>query len=119
MKKVDTYKDYGLTQRFNLYLQAYRFARGLSLKIGYQFRRKSEDMLYTCSNEFADNIVETAGSLQEWTMHNLVLHASYDFYDEDDDCRARPYFGFFVKLPFNGMNVAMARTFGCTLAIDF
>jgi len=119
LKKVDSYKEYGLTQRFNLYVQFYRFLRGLSCKFGYQFARRSEDMLYICSNEFSDRVADTAGDLQEWTMHNFVVNLSYDFYNEDDDHSAYPYISLFVKIPFNGMSTAMARTVGCTIAVDF
>jgi len=119
LKKVDVYKEYGLTQRFNLYIQFYRFVRGLSCKLGYQFRRRSEDMLYICSNEFSNRVANTAGNLQEWTMHNLVVNLSYDFWNEDDDRSVYPYISAFVKIPFNGMNTAMARTVGFTFAIDF
>ena len=119
LKKMDTYREYGLTQRFNLYVQLYRFIKGLSCKVGYQFRRKSEDMIYICSHEFSDHIANTAISLQDWTMHSLVCNISYDFWNENDDRCVHPYISLFVKLPFNGMNTAMVRTVGCTLGIDF
>jgi len=119
LKKVDAYKEYGLVQRFNLYVEFYRFLSGLSCKLGYQFARRSEDTLYICSNEFSDRVANSAGGLQEWTMHNFVANLNYDFWNEDDDRCAYPYVSLFAKIPFNGMNTAMARTVGVTLAVDF
>ncbi|MFC1842876.1 hypothetical protein ACFLYU_04425 [Candidatus Dependentiae bacterium] len=84
LKKVDTYKSFALTQRFNLYLEF--FKKGFSFKAGYQFMRKGEDILYICSNEFSDDIANTAESLQDWTMHSIVANASYHFWSDYNDC---------------------------------
>jgi len=120
LQKTDTFKEFGLTQRFNLYAELYRVFTGLSLKLGYQFKRKSEDTVYTCSNAFSNDIANTAESLQEWTMHNLVFNLYYDACsDECGDHRVCPTFGIFAKVPFNGMRAAMVRTVGFSLGIDF
>lgn len=121
LKKVDAYKEFALMQRFNLYLEIFKFLRGLSFKVGYQFRRRGDDILYLCSQDFSDEIANTAESLQEWTMHTAVFNLSYDFWNSDaqDEHRVHPYISIFAKVPFNGMRVAMARTAGVALSIDF
>jgi len=121
LQKADAFKEFGLTQRFNLYAELFRILGGFSFKAGYQFRRHSEDTIYACSNAFSNDIANMAESLQEWTMHSLVFNFGYEFcHDENDvECRSCPYIGFFLKVPFNGTRTVMARTVGITLGIDF
>jgi len=120
LQKFDTYKDFGLTQRFNLYLELYRFLKDLSFKVGYQFMRRSEDFLHLCNNKFSECTANTSNRLEEWTMHSLILNLHYQL--REDDCReyrVRPYVSVFSKIPFNGMNVAMKRTIGVGFGLDF
>jgi len=119
LKKADAFKEFALTQRFNLYLEFFRFVRGLSCKIGYQFMKRGDDVLHICAHEFSDTVANSAESLQEWTMHSLIGNISYHFCDEDSECRVHPYIGLFVKVPFNGTCAATSRTVGVTLGIDF
>jgi len=120
LKKVDAFKEFGITQRFNLYLEIFKPIGGLSLKSGYQYMRHSEDRLYLRSNEFSNDIANTAESLEEWTMHSLIFNLSYDFFtDQEDERRVHPYVSIFAKIPFNGMRVAMERTVGAMISVDF
>ena len=119
LQKVDAFKEHGLRQRFNLYLEAFNL-RGASLKAGYQFIRHADDFLYIRSNEFSNAIANSAESLQEWTMHSFIFNVSYDFFNKEvGERRVHPYVSLFAKIPFNGMRVAMERTVGAMLSIDF
>jgi len=120
LQKVDAFKEFGITQRFNLYLEIFKPIGGLSLKSGYQYMRHSEDFLYIRSNEFCNSIANSAQSLEDWTMHSFLFSLNYDFFTgQEDERTVHPYFAIFAKIPFNGMRVAMERTVGAMLSVDF
>jgi hypothetical protein len=120
LQKVDAFKEFGITQRFTLYAEIWKPIGGLSLKSGYQYMRHSEDFLYIRSNEFSNVIANTAENLQDWTMHSFLFSLNYDFFTgQEDERKVHPYFSIFAKVPFNGMRVAMERTAGLMLSIDF
>lgn len=85
LTKTETYKSYGLTQRFNLYFEVY--GGGFSFKPGYQFLKKGEDTLYICSNKFFDDVANSAESLQDVTMHNIILDLSYHLWTNRGSCK--------------------------------
>jgi hypothetical protein len=119
LQKVCAYKDFGLTQRYNLYLEGFNFG-GFSLKVGYQFFKHGDDYLSLKTEEFSDNIANTAVSLQEWTMHHVVVNASYDFSAHlREDAPAKPYLSLFSYIPTNGKRVALCPNIGAILAFDF
>src|SRR5579863_4853892 len=60
LQKTKAYKDFGLTQRFNLYVELYNFFKGLSFKAGYQFLKHGDDELSLITQEFSSNIANTS-----------------------------------------------------------
>ena len=120
LAKTQAHRDFGLTQRFNLYVQFYKFLKGLSFKVGYQFRKHGDDEFALKSNIFSQEIVNTAERLQEWTMHHIITKTTYDFgVHLDEDARIRPEFSIFTRLPFNGKRVALIPTVGAVFSFDF
>lgn len=119
LQKSNAYVDYGLIQRFNLYVQTHDI-KGLSLKFGYQFWKRGDDILSLKTPCFSTNIANTALSLEEVTMHQGIVTAVYDFaYLLKPDAKYKPSLEFFTRLPFNGKNVALSTTLGAIFAIDF
>ncbi len=120
LEKTAVYKDFGLTQRFNLYVQFYKFLYGLSFKVGYQFLKKGDDELAIKTNTFLNEIANTAERLQEWTTHHMIINATYDFSKHlNDNIQLRPQLSFYARLPFNGKRVALIPTIGTVLSLDF
>ena len=120
LKKCEAHKDYGLTQRFNLYTQLYKLFGGFSLKLGYQFLKHGEDELSLKTNDFSSEVANEATSLEEWTSHYGVINANYDIaYHMPDDSYTRPQIGFYVRIPFNGQLSALSTAIGGMFAIDF
>lgn len=120
LAKTEAHKDFGFTQRFNLFFEAYRFFHGLSLRMTYQFWQKGDDKLALCSNEFSNTIANTAESLQEWTMHQLIVALNYDFQtDLSCDAPLKPQLSLFYKFPFNGSRALMFYTVGGTVSFSF
>ena len=79
LKKMDVYKDFGLTQQFNLYVQIYKLIKQSSLLVGYQFIKHGNDELSLCSNpNFSSVIANSAEHLKEQTIHQIIVRADYD-----------------------------------------
>jgi hypothetical protein len=120
LAKTNAYKDFGLIQRFNLYVQFYKFLYGLSFKVGYQFFKKGEDELSLKTNTFSNKIANTAERLQDLTMHNMIVDVIYDFSEHfGDEPQLRSELSFYARLPFNGKRVALIPALGAVFSIDF
>ena len=120
LAKTKSYKDYGLTQRFNLYLEAPQFWNGLSFLAGYQFLKHGQDSLQLETCQFSNTIANTAVSLEEWIVHSLEFNLNYDF--NTYDCSSwpiAPQISLFARIPFNGKRAAAFTTIGVTVALDF
>lgn len=118
LQKIEAYRDYGLTQQFDLYFKL--FACGAMLKVGYQFVKRADDHLSFNNNTFSATIANSAEYLKFWTMHQIIANFSYDFGAilPDDFC-VIPRVGAFLRLPFNGKRTALKSSIGFSFAIDF
>lgn len=110
--------DHGLTWKFGLYLQGVHIYEGLSLKAAYQYIKHDDDKFSEKDSAFSHSIVNTANSLKEWNVHNLILQANYDLFDIKDFA-AKPQLSLFYKIPLAGKGVITAYTFGGQLAVNF
>ncbi len=120
LQKVWAHKDWGMVQRFDLYVELYRFLSGLSAKVGYQYLKQGDSTLSFACNEYSSRIANTAQSLQDYTMHMIIPKINYDFQAQlGPDCRVRPQIGLFGRFPFNGKRVALVSTLGVALSFDF
>jgi hypothetical protein len=119
LQKTKAYKDPGLTQRFNLYVELYNFFKGLSFVAGYQFLKHGEDELTLKTQEFSNNIANTSRRLEEFTMHHVITKFTYDFGVGHETARTRPELSVYARLPFNGKNSALIPTIGTVFSVDF
>lgn len=110
-------KEFGLNWQFHLYLQAFHFWRGLSAKFSYEYLKRDEDRLTPKGNAFDYSIVNSASSLSEQTVHNLIFKTSYDFEKECGKCK--PQVSVFYKLPVAARNYIDHWTVGGQLAVNF
>jgi hypothetical protein len=120
LQRASAYKDYGLTQRFNLYVQMNKFYKGLSCLVGYHFVKHGRDRLALQDNTFSNYIANSAESLREWTSHQIFIDASYDFAVHTwDKVPVQPYLSWYARIPFNGKRFTGSRSMGFVLAFDF
>lgn len=119
LAKTETFKDSGLVQRFNLYVELYRFLKGLSFKITYQYLKQGDGEYSLKTQKFSNNVANTSPRLDDFTMHHLIPKFTYDFGCHWPEKRIRPEMGLFMRLPFNGKNVALIPTIGSVISIDF
>jgi len=120
LNKTRAYKDFGLLQRFNLFVGLHRPWAGLSGRVGYQYLKRGENFLsLTCSN-FSQRIANTAVSLDEWTLHQIVVYAENDFsWCVDDAACVQPRLALYARIPFNGVRSAATTNIGLTFSLDF
>ena len=112
-------KNFGFTWKFNLFVQIQRFLKGLSGMIAYQFARHDGDKLTAESNDFNYHIINSAQSLQEWSMQNFIFQLNYDFFEECNNSWFKPQLSFFYKMPVTGKRVINPSTFGGQIALSF
>jgi hypothetical protein len=119
LEKTDVFKDSGLVQRFNLYVELFRLVKGLSFKVGYQYLKQGDAQYSLKTQEFSNNIANTSPRLDNFTMHHIITKFTYDFGYHWPTMRTRPELGLFTRQPFNGKNVALFPTIGAVISVDF
>lgn len=119
LNKGQATKEYGFTWQFHLFLQGLRIWEGLSVKGAYQFLKHDDDRLVPHNNVFDYSIVNTSNSLKEWTKHNLIFMANYDFFRDCKDCAVNSQLSFFYKLPVDGKNIIDNHSVGGQFSLLF
>lgn len=120
LAKERVHKDFGFTQRYNLFFEFNPIVCGLSASAAYQFFKHSKDTLALCSPRFSNIAANTAKSLKEWTMHHVIFKIAYDFqYMADKYTAFRPQITAFYKLPFNGKRALLVNTAGVAVSLNF
>ncbi len=116
---VSTFKNYGMTQTFDLYMQIYNVVSALSLKVAYEYYFKSPDSISVNTPGFNYTLLNTDRSLDEITRHNMILLLSFDsaFLKKFD--KIHPQVGLYANLPFNGSFTTSAATAGVQLSLDW
>lgn len=116
--KVDTFKDFGLGQQYNLYLQTATWA-GSSIKINYQYLKSNEDYIFPNSDKYNPLIVNNAEYLQDWTAHSLIAFVDFDYARINPDASVKPVLLGWFKWGFNGKRAILINSIGATLTISF
>lgn len=120
LEKMDVYKDFGLTQQFSLYVQAYKLIKQSSLLVGYQFIKHGKDELSLCANpSFSSIVANDAASLKERTIHQFIVRADYDLGAHRAHPVLYPRVSLYATLPFKGKRAALTTSIGVTLSLDF
>lgn len=120
LEKTCIQTDFGLMQRFNLYVQGYHLAHtGLSLRAGYQFYKHGENTVTIVNNSFSSGIANVDPALEEWMMHLGEFELTYDFGVHLNPDSIKPSLSLFARIPFNGTRVALVRTAGAVFSLMF
>lgn len=118
LNKGDATLDPGLTWKFNIFLQAYHFYKGLSLKLAYEYIKHDQDTLYEKCDIYDRIIINSANSLKEWNTHNLIFQINLDSFMWEKAI-TRPQISLFYKLAITGRNVINMDTFGGQIGFNF
>lgn len=117
LTKLPVFREFGLGQQYNLYVESCEFVQGLSLKLNYQFLKRNDDRLFVCSDRLDPVVVNSAEYIQDWTAHSLIFMTNYRFCP--DDSRILPSLMGWIKWGFNGKRALLADTVGLQLSIAF
>jgi len=118
LHKAEVFEDPGFLQHFTLYAEAFHLFANFSLRAAYQYTKQEESRLYLDSNHFSVPIANSAESQREWTTHNAVFTASYDFFSRAD-ASLKPHFALSCKYGFNGQRAIVFDTITALLSVDF
>ncbi|MCK4265061.1 hypothetical protein KAW80_01750 [Candidatus Babeliales bacterium] len=112
-------KEFSPTWKFNLYLQAEHFYRGLSAMVAFQNSKHGNDKLFSKSNSFDNGIINSSQSLYDWSYHNLIFQVNYDFFKNLKKSTFKPQMSFFYKIGLAGRRTIQANTVGWQVAFNF
>lgn len=120
LQKATAYKDWGLTQRFNLFMEADNFFKGLSVYVDYQFLKHGDDLIAVAGSNVSSTIASTAISLEEWTAHVVTGKIGYDFgYNRCDSQPISSRFWVYARVPCNGKRSSMFSSAGIIASLEF
>ncbi len=120
LAQAKAHKEFGFTQRYNLCLETCPLVRGLSIGMAYEFWKHGKDKYDLLDESFSAKIANSAQSLQEWTMHQLIFKLWYDCAgDVREDSAFRPQFLFFYKVPVNGKRALLINSIGAQITMNF
>ncbi len=116
---VSAFKNYGMIQRFDLYVQLYNFVSGISCKCAYEYFKKGQDTISVHQTGLNAEVFNLDRSLEEVTLHNVIGSISFDsaFLKKYDSIH--PQVSLFINVPFNGSFAVGASTIGAQLTLDF
>ena len=115
--KIPAYREVGLGQQYNIYLESYLY--DTSCKLNYQFLKRNDDRLDVGSERIDSLIVNSAPSLFDWTAHSLIFMVRHDLFRDDESSWAFPSISAFIKYGFNGKRALLANTAGIQFNVDF
>ncbi len=115
LAKTRAIVDPGFVSRYNVYLEANKCVANLSLRIAYEYFRKTRDRLWLCGNEFSSEIANSSDALRDSTLHQFL----FIFGGEFDTCNYKSNLSLFYKLPFDGKRSLQASTIGINFYINF
>jgi hypothetical protein len=121
LAKTRAFKEFGFTQRFDVHAQLYDICGcGLWLGAAYQYWRHDDDSLSLCSNDFNQDVANSAQSLQGWTINQLIFKLGYDFQSIIPNCKwFKPQISGFFKVPLPGTRSIEEFTIGGTFSLSF
>jgi hypothetical protein len=120
LAKTCVHLDWGMVQRFNLFVGADNLIRGLSLAAYYQFLKHGRTDIIVVSGNYDTKVANTAESLRDWVSHTIICRAKYNFGAiMREDRSVIPSLTLFAKVPFKGRRAALYTTFGAMAEIAF
>ena len=118
-KKVPVYREFGLGQQFNVYIESFDFLGCASFKLNYQFLKRNDDRIDIADDRINPEIANNALSLFDWTAHSLIFMARYEPWKHYDTSPMYPSLLAWIKYGFNGKRALLANTVGLQLNVAF
>jgi len=77
LAKTAARKEWGFTQQYQLYLEAFEIWKYLAARTMYSYIKHNNDTLYIFNQSYSSEIANTAASLREWTQHSIIFSLMY------------------------------------------
>jgi len=119
LTKLPAYKEFGLYQQYNIFLESYAFISNFTVKINYQHLKHNDDRLFVCSDRIDPLVINSAESLQEWTTNSFIFSLNYDPCAPNSTSWFKPYISAWYKLGLNGKRALVADTAGIALSLSW
>ncbi len=119
INKVPVYREFGLGQQFNVYLESFDFFDCASFKINYQFLKRNDDRIDIANDRINPDVANNALSLFDWTAHSLIFMARYEPWKHYDTSPVYPSVLAWIKYGFNGKRALLANTVGIQFNLAF
>jgi hypothetical protein len=119
LQKNKVFKEFGMNQRFDIYIQAHDENKRICGTIGYHYFKHGDDNLTVKNGQFSSRTANHARSLDDFTAHHLMFNLACN--PEEWLCYQDyfPQFNLYAKVPFNGKNVIVSSTIGFGVSINF
>ena len=111
-------REYSFTQNFNLYAKVFSLCKKFTLKFGYQYWRRGEDVITPTNTNFYHEVVNSDLRLQETTKHFVLLALTYSPLSNDFK-KVVPQLQLFWKGAVKGSRSAIASTAGAQFSLIF
>ena len=123
LNKVPVYREFGLGQQFNVYLETFDLFNCASFKINYQFLKRNDDRVDIADDRinsaFSNDERNGALSLFDWTAHSLIFMARYEPWKHYNTSPVYPSVLAWIKYGFNGKRALLANTVGIQFNLAF
>jgi len=119
LAKTMAHIDWGFIQRYRLYLGTHNIMKGLSFNLNYQFQKQGDSNIALCSNDYINDVANSAESLKQWTLHHIGFDVSYDFGYDLDDVRLKPCVTIFYRNCFKGRRAIRTNKLGFAFVLTF
>lgn len=119
LQQAPTFREHGLGQQYNVYLESCDFWRGFSAKVNYQLLKRNDDRLDIASDRIDPVIALDAESLRDWTAHSLIFMARYELCKDLPESPVLPSILGWFKWGFNGKRAILANTIGFQVSLAF
>lgn len=113
------YREFGLGQQYNIYLESCDLWRNTSFKINYQLLKQNDDRIDIASDRIDSRLANTAESLFDWTAHSLIFMVRHELWRDYESSRVYPSLLGWIKWGFNGKRALLANTIGIQFNIAF
>ncbi len=119
LTKVPVYREFGLGQQYNIYLESCNLWCNTSLKLNYQLLKRNDDRIDVANDRIDSRIANNAESLFDWTAHSLIFMVRHDLWRDYECSSLFPTISAFVKWGFNGKRALLANTAGIEISVAF
>lgn len=113
------YREHGLGQQYNIYLESCNVWKNTSFKINYQLLKQNDDRLDIGSDRIDTRVANSAESLFDWTAHSLIFMVRHDLWKDYESSLVYPSFLGWIKWGFNGKRALLANTIGIQFNLAF